>query len=377
MKKEIIISLLILFNSSIVKCQDYKIELITSYWSDTLSRPEIKPILEVYKNYLESNPDSIYDNPYWNSREKALYHDFDFSRNSIFGGKGGWTPKTLYTRFKPHILKVEKRDSSYMIQSLLYWDKADSTWLNFNPIAITRYYIVKENDEWKLANAIFYDTKDWSESKSQYINYYYKDKDLYNPALALKGDHFCDSLIARFEFKKPNPISFYIVDGIHEVGRLLGYDHYIYGFAWGKSIENIVISGDFEANFLHELVHQLMPVNSNRHRLVNEGIPVWMAGSMGKSFQELSKEWATAYLNLDSSSWFSAMECRINCYPFYGIVIDLIHERAGDEGIKQLINDNTENEEKLFESIFRITGWNKEEFMRRFDEKVKNTANKT
>ena len=47
---------------------------------------EVKEVLELYENYINSQPDSIYDNPYWNSEEKARFKDFDFSRINIFNG---------------------------------------------------------------------------------------------------------------------------------------------------------------------------------------------------------------------------------------------------------------------------------------------------
>ena len=356
--------------------QSYEVEIKTGFWSDTISRPEIKPIIEVYKNYLESNPDSIYDNPYWNSKEKEMYHDFDFSRNSLFRGQGGWTPKSLYGHFKPYILKVEKRDSSYLIQSLLYWEGADSLWQTYNPIAITRYYAIKEKKEWKLANALFFDTKNWFQQNKKYVTYFYKDTNLYLDSLTKYADHFCDSIITRFKFQKSVTVQFYIVDGVHEVGQLLGYDHYIYGFAYGKAINNIIISGNFKDNYLHELVHQLMPENKERHWLIDEGIPVWLAGSMGRTYKGLAFEYANDYLNSDSASFEWALECHINCYPFFAIVIDLIHDKADDKGVIQLMNANTEDYEKLFRIIYEITGWKKEELWKKFEERIKTIADR-
>ncbi len=376
MKQKIVILSILFFLFKIGYCQNYKVQLKTGYWSDTVSNPEIKPILELYKNYLESNPDSIYDNPYWNSREKELYHDFDFSRNSIFKGEGSWTPKVLYKLFKPQILKVEKRDSCYLIQSLLYWEGADSVWQKYNPIAITRVYAIKEHNEWKLANAIFIDTKNWLQNKARYVTYHFINQELFNDSLAKNADFFCDSLIKRFKFQQPKPIEFYIVKGGHEVGQLLGYDHYIYGYAEGKAINNVIISGSFKANYLHELVHQLMPKNSERNWLVNEGIPVWLAGSMGKVYKELAYEYAKDFLKVDSANFEWAMECHINCYPFFGLVIDLIHDKVGDEGLKHLMLAKTKTDEELYEAIFQLTGWRKEMLWEKFKTKVQNTANR-
>lgn len=69
--------------------QEYKAKVRLGFWTDTVQHPELAPIAKLYVNYLESHPDSIYNNPYWNSVEKKKYKDFDISRNSLFqGGQG-------------------------------------------------------------------------------------------------------------------------------------------------------------------------------------------------------------------------------------------------------------------------------------------------
>ena len=48
------------------------------------TNPEIIQIFNVWKNYLNSNPDKIYDNPYWNEKEKARYHSYDLLKSEGF-----------------------------------------------------------------------------------------------------------------------------------------------------------------------------------------------------------------------------------------------------------------------------------------------------
>ena len=48
------------------------------------TKNEIKEIATLWSNYLNSEPDKISDNPYWNEEEKLKYKDFDFSRSLLY-----------------------------------------------------------------------------------------------------------------------------------------------------------------------------------------------------------------------------------------------------------------------------------------------------
>jgi hypothetical protein len=47
------------------------------------TKNDIKEIATLWTNYLNSEPDRISDNPYWNEEEKLKYKDFDFSRRLL------------------------------------------------------------------------------------------------------------------------------------------------------------------------------------------------------------------------------------------------------------------------------------------------------
>lgn len=375
-RKIVYISFLLLFVSNISFGNNYLANIQLTYWSDTLYRPEIKPIVELYRNYIESNPDSIYDNPFWNSAEKKRFHDFDFSRNSIFQGENGWTAKTLYSTYKAYILKIEKKDSVfYLIQSMLYKPNADSIWDKFNPIFIHRYYAIHENSRWKLANALFYDTKHWQSYDTEKICFHFNSNESFSKTLADTSNAFCDSVITRFDFSPlMAKIDFYVVDGVHEVGHLLGYDHYIYGFAFGKSIENIIISGNKTVYYPHELVHQIVKKENLGSNFIEEGFATWLGGSMGNAYHDVAKDFSQHYLTTANSNFEWAFECNISCYAFAAIIIDLIHDYYGDNGVKELIKLPSNNKEELLRSIEKTTGWDTKSFLQKWDTKIKTVA---
>ncbi|HEY4650165.1 MAG TPA: hypothetical protein VIG72_02075 [Pontibacter sp.] len=370
MKRILLLITLLTAWSTITYAQKYTVELQLGFWADSVQQPEIKPIITLYKNYLESHPDSLYDNPYWNEAEKQKYRDFDFTRNSIFQ-EGGWSAKSLYNSFTPHLLKVEKRDSVYLIQAMLYSAKADVAWQKFNPILIHRYYAVKEGEDWKLANAITYDTEDWKTISTKYIDFHFSRSKYYSDTLAALSNSFCDTIIKRFNFTPPTQkVAYYVADGVHEVGRLLGYDHYIYGFAYGKTIENIIISGNGTVYYPHELVHQFSNNHPERGGIIEEGFATWLGGSMGKSYDELARQYASEYRSNRGASFEWAWQCPINCYPFAAIIFDLLHEYTGDKGVAAFLKLPSRNVEETYSAIRKVTGWNKKEFLRKWATKM-------
>ena len=71
MKKTIIsIWILLLFSANQTFGQQTKIDVTIHSRVDTTQR-EIKEIADLWINYLNSKPDSLYDNPYWNNAEKV------------------------------------------------------------------------------------------------------------------------------------------------------------------------------------------------------------------------------------------------------------------------------------------------------------------
>src|SRR4051812_21544720 len=64
------------------------------------SKKEINEIATLWANYLNSEPDSVYDNPYWNEAEKKRFNDFDLSRLFIYQ----FPSRQLLNYYKPTVL---------------------------------------------------------------------------------------------------------------------------------------------------------------------------------------------------------------------------------------------------------------------------------
>lgn len=110
MKKNIISIWLILFllNTNKTFAQQAKFDVIIHSRVDTM-KIEIKEVALLWINYLNSKPDSLYDNPYWNNAEKFKFKSFDFSMEYLYK----FPSSQLLMYYKPTILSIEKEGDNY------------------------------------------------------------------------------------------------------------------------------------------------------------------------------------------------------------------------------------------------------------------------
>ncbi|WP_417612758.1 hypothetical protein [Owenweeksia hongkongensis] len=343
---------------TILLAQDQNIQVQLSWWTDTTNHPELKPFVNLYTNYINSAPDSIYDNPNWNKREKILYKDFDLSRNSIF--QGTLTAQAIFSSFIPVLLKIEKKDTVYQLSSLL---KAKAhlgpQYTSYDPLAIMKYAVVKENGKWKMANILPYETSNWNKYQQDYITFYAPTAGINNKLAIQNSVKFCDSICDHYNLKKSDPFSVYTVNGTHELGQLLGYEYYIYGNAEGKSINSIVLSGNSSPYYPHEFVHQIWPKNDKRNRLLDEGIATWLGGSMNQNYKVISMDFSSrAIEKVDGNFTDLLKDHTLSFYAQGAILCDLIHHYYGTKKLKLLLEKDTSDDEKLLQAILEITKWN-------------------
>jgi len=149
-------SLIILFCllPAAVFSQQKTIEVTLTARVDT-TKEEIKEIYRLWTDYLNSDIDSIYDNPYWNTKEKELYRETDMPFD-----RGMWVmyfrqdPSRIMRAYKPKVLSIEPEGEKYRIRTLFYRDSLSKAYQAHNPPWISIYYAIRENEQWKLQNAI-------------------------------------------------------------------------------------------------------------------------------------------------------------------------------------------------------------------------------
>jgi hypothetical protein len=247
------------------------------------SNAEVRAVLQLWKDYLASKPDSLYDNPYWNAEEKLRLKNFDLSARHLYQ----FPAEQLLGYYQPTVLSVEKEGEHYGIRTLFSADGLKGEYRNSNPWCITKLYAVREGDGWKLKNALPIITRNWLRTTVGRITFIHSPLDDFDSATADKAHKFCDSLAAEYGFPAWEPFEFYITNSGDELGRLLNFDFFFPGFTTGMALrgERILLSGMGSPFYPHEFVHLVVP-HTERHVMIEEGFATWKGGTMGRDFGE-------------------------------------------------------------------------------------------
>ena len=139
------------------------------------SNVEVKKVYHLYKDYLNSKPDSIYRNPYWNDKENERnlnvgYFRVDRAAENMYSSMNA---EKYHSYFKPKILQIDLVESGrYLIKTIFSYNTSDKDYVKHSVPYITRLYGVKNlNGDYKLENAISFDTRKWKKYNYKYINY--------------------------------------------------------------------------------------------------------------------------------------------------------------------------------------------------------------
>ncbi len=296
MKK--IIILIWVFLLVIVSIQIYgqqkKIDFTIHSRVDTTQK-EIKEITKLWIDYLNSNPDSLYDNTHWNKTERIKYRNFDFSIPYLYQ----LPSNQLLKHYKPTILSIEKEGEYYGIRTIYTAEGLEGEYRKSNPWCITKIYAINENGKWKLINALPIITKNWTRKTIGKITFIYPPTHNFDKHLAKKASQFCNKISEEFLFPEWKPFDFYITTSGDELGKLLNFDFSFAGYTTGIGMnENrMLLSGLGSEFYPHEFIHLIIP-NTTRHSLIEEGFATWKGGQNGKQFEESASILANEiYLN--------------------------------------------------------------------------------
>lgn len=341
--------------------QQTKVDVTIHSRVDTTNK-EVKEVAALWIHYLNSRPDSIYDNPYWNNAEKSKFKDFDLSRAYLYQ----FPSSQLLESFKPTILSIEKEGENYCIRTIFSADGLQGASRTSNPWCITRLYAVKENNGWKLKNALPVITEKWNKKTVGKITFIYPPQHVFNEELAKKANLFCDQITKEFQFPDWKPFDFYITDSGDELGRLLNFDFYAAGYTTGTGMRDnrILLSGMGSEFYPHEFIHMIVP-EFDRHGLIEEGFATWKGGAMGKTFDERASILAKEVDANDSVTFTDVLNQQWGWqyaayYTTGAIFCKAAYDKGGITLVKKLLEIPNDND-KLVETMCSLFGIKKED----------------
>jgi len=363
MKKTIIsIWILLLFSANQTFAQQTKIDVTIHSRVDTTQR-EIKEVAVLWINYLNSKPDSLYDNPYWNNAEKVKFKNFDLSTPYMYQ----FPSQQLLNNYKPTILSIEKEGEHYGIRTIFSAEGLQGEYRKSNPWCITKLYAVKEDGQWRLKNALPIITDTWNKKTVGKITFIYPPHHKFNNDLATKASQFCNEITEKFKFPEWEPFDFYITDSGDELGKLLNFDFYYAGYTTGIGMNDkrILLSGLGSEYYPHEFIHLIVP-KQDRHWIIEEGFATWKGGQGGKTFEEsaellaneLAKNHTISFSDILNKKWgwqFSAF------YTTGAILCNSAYEKGGVESVNELLKIPNDSE-KLIDNLCLIFDIEKKDF---------------
>lgn len=329
------------------------------------SNNEIKEIVALWKNYLTSKPDSIYDNPYWNEVEKKKYKDFDLSRKFIYPS----TSRQLLDYYKPTILSIEKEGDKYAIRTLFITEGLEGIYKKSNPWCITKLYAVKESHHWKLMNSLPILTQNWKRKTIGKITFIYPPQHRFNETVAKKANGFCHRIAKKFQFPDWKPFDFYITESGDALGQLLNFDFFFPGYTTGMGMNDsrMLFSGLGSEWYPHEFIHLIVP-NRERHEMINEGFATWQGGAMEKTFEERTKILAAQIANNDTLTFLDILNKKWGWqyaayYTTGALLCNSAYDKGGVEAVKKLLEIPPDND-KLIKTLCMLFDIDKSAFDR-------------
>ena len=356
MKKTIISIWILIFLFSAIHTfgQQTKIDATIHSRVDTTQK-ETKEVAKLWVDYLNSKPDSLYDNPHWNNDEKRKFKKFDLSVPYMYQ----LPSNQLLNYYKPTILSIEKEGDNYGIRTIFSAEGLQGEYRKSNPWCITKLYAVQEDGKWKLKNALPIITDKWNKKTLGKITFIYPPYHQFNNDLATKASQFCNEIIETFKFPAWEPFDFYITDSGGELGKLLNFDFYFAGYTTGIGMNDnrILLSGLGSEFYPHEFIHLIVP-KKDRHWIIEEGFATWKGGQGGKSFEESAKLLANELAKNDTVTFSDVLNKKWGWqYAAFYTTGAIFCKAAYDKGGVVLVKKFLEippNDEKLIDAICKL-----------------------
>jgi hypothetical protein len=341
-------------------CFAQQIEVPISARVDT-SKVVIKKVYKLYKNYLNSKPDSIYKNPFWNSKENDRYLKskllrVDRSADLMYNF---YNSKQYLNYYKPTVLQIDSISKGrYQIKTIFLVNNPEKEYLKFNPDCITKLYAVRGADgNFLLENCISFDTKNWKKYKFKYINYILHPKCNFNKKEATKAIAFCSKISKLFKIK-PKPFIYYVLPNADELGKLYNFEYWLSYISGQTNLPlNEIFTTYSNENFPHEFVHLLLNSFDSESTMMiqpmilTEGIATWLAGAgYGETFEIGLIDVSGFLKNKSDVSLEKIMKFEVRkefdnnvLYVSGGVLFKFVFDKKGIDGVIKLYKCTNDN----------------------------------
>ena len=332
---------LLLFCSIHLQAQEYSVN-----FNVNTDNPDIMKIVSVWQSYLKSN-----SSDYWDKDEVKALRNFN-----VLDMSGIINPSLMNWGLSNRILSINRiSEDKFLIKSLFETDRREI-------FAITNVIAKKHGDSFSLSNYIFEYTKNWKNTETSNISYYYSAEYNFNNENATQAEAFYSKLCKAFDIK-PEQLTYYISKNCDNIYDIIGYDYIFLKGAMAEcgyfeSNNNFIFATEYAGeNHYHEITHVINKYYPNANELLLTGISAYISkekAHLGKPLIYHTKR-VNAYLkkhkelDLSQPSTFYKLDEFTNPQYVIGAVLcDAILEKGGR---KKLIDAfrNTKTDEDLIQ----------------------------
>ncbi|MGD8413657.1 MAG: hypothetical protein PVF33_05465 [Candidatus Latescibacterota bacterium] len=320
---------------------------------------EIKAVLDLWVDYVNSQPGQMWNDLNWDGEKSRLWLDFDLTAPFVYrNGDAG--------EMSVSVLAIEREGELYSVRTLFQTEGPDTSGPGWIPWAAVRVFAQKVDGQWKLRNALDVLTSAWHRPAIGRITFVFPPAHDFDILQARRAVSFCDSISDRFPFFRWDPFYFFITKRREDVDRIIGLDYYAAGFPSARTMRkyDIMITGEGSEWCPRELAEMaasgpgLAP-----HPIVLRGFAGWVGGWGGRSYRENMIRIAAGapgefedYVERGAN----ARDEDEQCFPG-AVVCDMVFAAAGVSGIEALFKAGAEPED-LYRAIQSATGLDRSGF---------------
>lgn len=323
--------------------------------------PKIDSVINFWVSFLYEENDSL-QLDYWAKEEIEK-----FTNPCLFCANFFQFDRLAQLKyFKPYILSVEEKNDQYFIKTA-FWNfnftPSDTAKKNQNPAGVITVIVEEIDSQFYLKNVLSYRTTDWKKYTVGKINYLVAPSTKIDTIACRNAANFSDSLAKAWDVNYDS-IAYYVTTTGEEIGKLLGFDFYFFGYTGGLSGTNdgfLMASGN---NFFyrHELVHFVLGLYENN--LFSEGLSTFIGGSHNVGFDVLAKSFYETFGALSDEEVEDILYIRNgeNFYVFGAMICNAVYKQKGIEGLKEL-SKCTKGNDKLLPFASNLLDISEKEFL--------------
>lgn len=262
----------------------------------------------------------------------------DPDRHGVPGNVGGmlrnwFSPSaTVVETFPPTILSVEPKGADSYVVRTMFGATEDAG--NIIPFGIMRTTFRLASDGPHLLDPMAEALEGWESTTVGPITYRYPADVEFRRRRGANAVRFIERIAKDLGVAAPSSMTYILARDRDELCRILGVEYFaVPPSAIAYPEQGVLIVGNADELYAHELVHMVLGEAGNGHEVLREGVATLFGGSLGKTFDQLLDEYAAATpaerIPTLTQLFTEADRSQEDVYVVGAVVCDAIRRRHG------------------------------------------------